>query len=154
MGYSTHNEFENFEYDKAQLGDIQVTGGIFHLVLDNVMILPENSCNRDIRTMRCNEMLFKLEEPEIAKVVREGYKLYDANGSLKQTVEDESMSEEDYPAVWGVLPGGLVYGLRKAPNGEGKYTYELIVDGTDERTYAIYVDACGETQEWERFLNV
>ena len=53
------------------------------------MILPENSCNRDIREMRANDLVLKIEEPVIRSLVREGYKVYDANGILLRTCGDE-----------------------------------------------------------------
>ena len=58
--YSTINEVNHFEFGEAVVGDIQLTERMFHLVLDNVKICPENSCNRDIRMMRTNELLFKI----------------------------------------------------------------------------------------------
>ena len=50
--YSTINEVNHFEFGEAVVGDIQLTERMFHLVLDNVKICPENSCNRDIRMQR------------------------------------------------------------------------------------------------------
>ena len=44
------------------------------MTLSNVTILPENSCNRDIREMRANDLVLKIEEPVIRSLVREGYK--------------------------------------------------------------------------------
>ena len=46
--YSTINEVNHFEFGEAVVGDIQLTERMFHLVLDNVKICPENSCNRDM----------------------------------------------------------------------------------------------------------
>lgn len=57
---------------------------MFEIVFDNVTILPANSCNRDIREMRANELVLKISEPKIEALVEEGYKVYDANGNLKQ----------------------------------------------------------------------
>ena len=42
--YSTINEVNHFEFGEAVVGDIQLTERMFHLVLDNVKICPENSC--------------------------------------------------------------------------------------------------------------
>lgn len=153
MSYQATNEMNHFEFDEAQVGNIQVTEGMFHLVLDNVRILPENSCNRDIRTMRCNELLFKIENPAIREVVEEGYKLYDADGNLKQTLEDTRVAPEQYPGVWEVVLEGAVYSAEKQ-ECDGKYTYHFVIGGTNERTYSIQLEGTGETEEWERFLNL
>ena len=79
--YSTINEVNHFEFGEAVVGDIQLTERMFHLVLDNVKICPENSCNRDIRMMRTNELLFKISDAEIISLVEEGYNEYDADGN-------------------------------------------------------------------------
>lgn len=71
---------------RLTLPTCQVTGGFFHMTLSNVTILPENSCNRDIREMRANDLVLKIEEPVIRSLVREGYKVYDANGALLRTL--------------------------------------------------------------------
>ena len=57
--YSTINEVNHFEFGEAVVGDIQLTERMFHLVLDNVKICPENSCNRDIRMMRIRTRKWK-----------------------------------------------------------------------------------------------
>ena len=71
---------------------IHIFNGIFEMILDNVTILPQNSCNRDIREMRANELKLKIREPEITAFVEEGYKVYDADGNLKEKKEDIPVS--------------------------------------------------------------
>ena len=58
MKYTTTNEFNQFEFEEAHISDIQIVEGRFYMLLDNVKILPDNSCNRDIRKMRTNELFF------------------------------------------------------------------------------------------------
>ena len=72
--YNSINELNHFDFAEASVGDIQMADNMFHMVVDNVKILPENSFNRDIRVMRTNEMLFKIEGAEVISVVEEGYR--------------------------------------------------------------------------------
>ena len=132
--YSTINEVNHFEFGEAVVGDIQLTERMFHLVLDNVKICPENSCNRDIRMMRTNELLFKIS---------------DADGNLKHTYPDEEVEKAKYDEVAQVLLEGTIYELTLQ---SGVYTF--IIDGTNDRTYALKVTGSGDTQEWNRFLEV
>lgn len=147
--YSTINEVNHFEFGEAVVGDIQLTERMFHLVLDNVKICPENSCNRDIRMMRTNELLFKISDAEIISLVEEGYNEYDADGNLKHTYPDEEVEKAKYDEVAQVLLEGTVYELTLQ---SGVYTF--IIDGTNDRTYALKVTGSGDTQEWNRFLEV
>ena len=102
--YSTINEVNHFEFGEAVVGDIQLTERMFHLVLDNVKICPENSCNRDIRMMRTNELLFKISDAEIISLVEEGYNEYDADGNLKHTYPDEEVEKAKYFSVSKRVP--------------------------------------------------
>lgn len=148
MKYTTTDELEHFGFAEAYIGDVQVTGGFFHLVLDNVTILPENSCNRDIRTMRANELLFKLEEAVVCAVTKEGFKVYDANGRLMKTYEDEEIEKKDYLETIKMFVGGMVYSLKKEGN-----QYEFVIDAPDESTYVLRVLAAHDVESWDRFLN-
>lgn len=149
MKYRTMDELEHFDFAEAYIGDIQVTSGFFHMALDNVMILPENSCNRDIRKMRANNLLLKIEEGSIDAIVEEGFKVYDANGKLMKSYEDRQVEEKDYPAVAKSFVDGVIYSLEKKGN-----QYQFTIDGADERTYALQVSGTHDVEEWDRFLNV
>ena len=61
MKYTTTDELEHFSFTETYIADVQVTGGFFHMTLSNVTILPENSCNRDIREMRANDLVLKIK---------------------------------------------------------------------------------------------
>ena len=63
MRYTRTDELEHFSFAEAYIADVQLAGGFFHMTLSNVTILPENSCNRDIREMRANDLVLKIEEP-------------------------------------------------------------------------------------------
>lgn len=149
--YRTENEFAAFDFSEAQVGDMEMPDGIFHIVLDNVHILPDNSCNRDIRTMRTNELLFTVEFPKGLVVVEEGFKTYDANGVLQGMCEDRKLSREEYAKALEGIVGGSVYSAKKQAQGE-KYEYHFIIDGTDDRTYAVTVLGSADHEEWNRFL--
>ena len=96
MKYHTINELDHFCFKEAYIAQICAVNGMFEIVFDNVTILPENSCNRDIREMRANDLVLKIKEPVIRSLVREGYKVYDANGALLRTCEDEVIDQ----AAW------------------------------------------------------
>ena len=97
-GDKKNNELQNFRFEGAYIAETCAVNGIFEMILDNVTILPQNSCNRDIREMRANELKLKIREPEITAFVEEGYKVYDADGNLKEKKEDILIAAEDQAA--------------------------------------------------------
>ena len=147
--YNTMNEFAHFDFSEAVIGDIQLAEGMFRAVIDNVKILPENSCNRDIRTMRTNELLLKLDDAKLVTLVEEGYREYDADGNLKNTYEDIVVNPDQYKQKEEVLVEGTMYELQLADG-----VYSFVIDGTDERTYTLKVAAGGDEESWNRFLEV
>lgn len=149
MKYKTTDEWKNFSFAEAYIGDVQVTNGFFHMELDNVKILPENSCNRDIRKMRTNGLVLKLEDFVITSLVEEGYKVFDANGNSIKEVEDTVIAEEDYFSTINELTDGIIYSLEKEEN-----TYIFSIDAANERTYELKVSASHDIEEWERFYNL
>lgn len=149
--YRTENELANFDFTEALIGDMEMPEGVFHIVLDNVHILPDNSCNRDIRTMRTNELLLTVESPEGLVVVEEGFKTYDADGRLTGMCEDRQLSKEEYAKALEGIVGGSVYSVELQAEGE-KHAYHFIIDGTDDRTYAVTVLGSADYEEWNRFL--
>ena len=78
--YSTINEVNHFEFGEAVVGDIQLTERMFHLVLDNVKICPENSCNRDLEIIK--------REPEHDKV-----KLY-VKKTVGKAIQIKNLSDQ------------------------------------------------------------
>lgn len=149
MNYRTNNELEHFDFTDAYIEDIQVTSGFFHMILDNVTILPENSCNRDIRQMRTNQLLLKIEKASVESVIEEGFKVYDANGNLKDSYEDVEIAKEDYFSVMKTFLGGMIYSLTKNEN-----EYCFTIDAENERTYVMCVSGEGDVEEWDKFFQM
>lgn len=149
MKYTTTNEFDHFDFLEVHVNDIMFANGVFKIGLDDVKILPENSCNRDIRKMRTNGLILSLSDAEILSFVEEGYRIYDADGNLKKTEDDVPVDEHEYKTVFEYFTDAYAYNIEKK---DDEYTF--VIDGTNERTYSIIVKASGDAQEWDKFLNL
>lgn len=148
MKYTTKNELGHFNFSDAYIGDVQITSGFFHIVLDNVTILPENSCNRDIREMRANNLILKIEDFSVISVVEEGFKTYNADGRLIGTCEDVEIAPEEQIEVIKTFVDGVVYSLEKCD-----IRYIFNIDAANERSYVLTVEGSGDEENWDRFLN-
>lgn len=147
MGYHTVEELEHFNFSGAEIQEIREYRDQLIFELGFVTILPENSCNRDVREMGTNKLTLKLLHVKDVTITLEGYKVFDADGNLKEKYEDEVIEKKDFPATYQALQGGSIYSLKKEDND---YTFYL---DTEERTYLFTVTAEGNSQEWERFMN-
>ena len=141
MKYTTTNEFEHFDFLEVHVNDIMFANGVFKIGLDDVKILPENSCNRDIRKMRTNGLILSLSDAEILSFVEEGYRIYDADGNLKKTEDDVPVDEQEYKTVFEYFTDAYAYNIEKK---DEEYTF--VIGGTDELTYSVIVKASVDTQ--------
>lgn len=149
MSYRTENEFTHFKFSDVHVSDIMMSFGTFKICLDNVIIKSENSCNRDIRDMRTNGLVLKLEDADIISFVKEGFKTYDADGNLKSITPDEEIEESDYIETFNNFLDGYAFLIEKE-----NQNYTFVFDGTDERTYTMIISASKDVCEWERFMNI
>lgn len=150
MKYCTNNELEHFSFAESYIAGIQKRSGSMVFTLDNVTILPENSCNRDIRGMRTNGLELTIRDGKTAMLIEEGYKVYNADGVLTGQYEDREIAPEQYNDTLKQLADGecSIYSLEKTA---GIYTFQI--DASNDRTYVLQINGTGDTQEWDRFLN-
>ena len=155
MKYYTENELQNFRFEGAYIAETCAVNGIFEMILDNVTILPQNSCNRDIREMRANELKLKIREPEITAFVEEGYKVYDADGNLKEKKEDILIAAEDQAAKLKELEGSEIYSIEQE-NGVTvtmKNVSAAELNFNPDEITARFVRGRADIEEWDRFLS-
>lgn len=150
MSFHTTNELDHFRFQGAYLGEIQFTPGSFVLYLDNVIILPENTTNRDIREMRCNNLELRIAEGQLIRCIKEGYKEYDANGNLMAAYEDTDIAPADYKDTFTHLceTESTIFAILKKDD-----LYTIAIDG-EENTYTLEVKGTDNMESWDRYLNL
>ena len=149
VNYRTENEFTHFKFSDVHVSDIMMSFGTFKICLDNVVIKSDNSCNRDIRDMRTNGLILKLEDANIISFVREGFKTYDADGNLMSNTPDEEIEESEYIETFNNFLDGYAFLIEKENEN-----YTFVFDGTDERSYTVIIAASKDICEWDRFMNI
>lgn len=155
MKYTTENEFDSFDFQESYVKDIEPGNGYFHIWLDNVKILPENSCNRDIRTMRTNNLLLAVSDTKIDSVVLEGVKIYHADGKLAKVRPDEEIAPEKYAKLWKAFLGGCIYSVSKdSKERRSENAYTFILDTNEDETYEIKLTGSVDRESWDLFLNL
>lgn len=145
--YKITNELNHFNFEEAYIDEIRMNLDTFSLYLENVKILPENSCNRDIRLMRTNDLELKIPTAKIESVVEEGFRRYDPDGKLIETVDDKVVEETLYAELFKSFEGSTIYSIERQEN-----KYLILVDAP-EHIYDITVVGGDDIEEWERFIN-
>ncbi|MDD3368851.1 MAG: subtilin biosynthesis sensor protein SpaK [Lachnospiraceae bacterium] len=148
MKYTTKNETTGFDFGGSVIAEAKQMIGYFYMLLDDVRIKPENSCNRDIREMRTNNLNFTITNGQITALIEEGYKVYDANEKLVRQEADKTVPQEEYNEVLKSVAEGSIYSLEKKEN-------EYIIDiDTEEHNYHMIIAGTEDIEEWDRFLTL
>ena len=151
MKYRTINEWEHFDFSEAYISDIQKINGCFQMTLDQVVICPENSKNRDIRKMRTNGLLFQIQDGNVESLIEEGYRVYNADGKLLHQYEDQEIP----PESWNELLKSFTDGecsLYQVEKSENLYTY--MIDASNDHSYILRVSGARDIEEWDKFFNL
>lgn len=148
MGYHTKNELHHFRFEQSEVYEVRQYRNQLIFTLGYVTILPENTCNRDIREMGTNELELKLLEVSDVKFIHEGFRLYDADGNLKQETEDKVLDATKLCDELKDVCGLSIFELQKKDE-----TYIFYLDTEEDGTYRLEVIAGEDTQDWERFMN-
>ncbi len=148
MSFKTTNELGHFDFNEAVIFEIRQSLDSLSIVLDNVKILPENSCNRDIRTMRTNQLTLTLLNGKISELVDEGYQLYDINMKPYKSVPDRMIEPDQYEEAFKELTDCTIHSIERTDQG-----YLVSID-TFDHTWRISADADSDTEEWNRFMNL
>lgn len=148
MRFFTENEVETFDFSEAHIGELRFGPGFFYMLLDNVKILENNSKNRDVRTMRTNGLMFRIMNPQVVAVTEEGCKIYNADGVLQQEVPDRPVRPEEYVKLCKKMEDAVVFELKKEDS-----CYRISAD-TEDHAYILEVQGSGDSEEWERFMNM
>lgn len=148
MRFYTENEVETFDFGEAHISEIRFGLGPFYMLVDNVKILEQNSCNRDVRTMRTNGLTFCIIDPQIVAVTEEGCKIYNADGVLQKEVPDRTVSPEEYAKLCKELEEAVIYKLEKTGD-----SYCISIDA-EEHEYTMEIKGSGDSEEWDRFMNL
>ena len=153
MNFRTIDEFENFDFNEAHISGIEIKSGHVFLILDNVMIASKNSCNRDIREMRTNDLVLKLQDGKITSFVKEGVKIYNADGVFQREIPDEEIAVEKYKETFDMLfDKYMLEATVKRDEAAGENVYEFEIE-YEEFSYLLVVKAAHDTEEWDRFMN-
>ena len=146
MKYKTINELETFDFQESFINDIEYALGKLSFSLDNVTIKSANSHNRDIADMRTNQLILTFQNVTIEQIVEEGYKLYDADNNLQESVDDHIINKSEYNEVLKNLVSCYFYSIESSEN-----QYILNID-TDFHTFSIKLQCEQAVAEWDKFM--
>ena len=98
--------------------------------------------------MRANGLDLAISGAKITAFVEEGYTVFDADGKLLREVPDREIPETEWQQAFSDLQAAALDGLTR----EGS-TYRIAIR-TEDHTARLEVTGDGDTEEWDRYLNL
>lgn len=160
MKYKAVNELEHFNFKDTVLRSFQVETQpeTIILMLEAVIITPENSQNSNFTYSYAGDLTMRFTGARLQKVVKEGYKYYDANDVLVEEVPDTPLSTLEVDALLKRLDGVYMWNMTKvedAQNDTGHFLYLMGIDLGDEEetTYWLQLEFDKVIMEWDKYMN-
>ena len=127
MKFQCVNELDQLSFDDAGIGSFRVEEKKIEFTFQGALVKAKNSQNARYQDMYCGEIVLQLENAEIARLVKEGMKYYDADGNLQSEIPDEDVPAPAQDAVLKRLAKGTVFTVVHDDVKEG-YAAEFGID--------------------------
>lgn len=154
MGYISINETDKFGYSDCVINKATIDESGIRLELEALIVKSANSQNSNYTDSYAGDTVCILKNAKIYKILKVGYKYYDANDRLIEEMPDEVM-QFDNGELSQIMAGA--YLPEFIDNGDGNYSVvvemasEDISENTDE--YIIEVNCEEVSMSWEQYMN-
>jgi hypothetical protein len=152
MRFTLENGMEQFNYQDAQLLACSLGEHIL-MELAAPVAKATNPQNDSMEDRYVESLQIRLMNAKIVEFVKEGYRYYDANNVLQETVADTPIASLEWDSQIAdlVAAQAIVFQIEPIACEQG-LKYRFYFDVADS-TYLLTI-ACSKTiHEWERFQN-
>ncbi len=158
MKFQACDEMENFSFDDSAIEELRAEGDEVTFTFRGAVVRADNSQNSRYQDMYCGTIVLRLMGAKIARFIKEGYKYFDADGTLLEQVPDEDVPEPARAAVIGRCAGGTVFTVVKEEVEEGSaFSFGIDVpkeeDEEEVDTYWLCIIFEHSEAMWDRYCN-
>lgn len=130
--FQSINELDKFSYKDCVIKSVTVREDTIILQVEALIVEPDNSQNTNYTRSYAGDTTITYTQGRIGKVVKEGYRYYDANDILQEEVPDTVLSEAETVELMGQLANTYLYDIQMLDRNEvsdsddlsGKATYD------------------------------
>ncbi|MBO5072605.1 MAG: hypothetical protein J6C32_06535 [Eubacterium sp.] len=156
MRFQAVDEMSQFSFDDSVITELKAAAGGLEITFAGAVVRAGNSQNKRFQDMPCGEIVLKLEHVRIARLMKEGMKYYDADGTLQREIPDEDVPVPAQDAVLRRLSRGTVFTVVEDPVEHG-YACEFGIDVPREEdeeevdTFWLCLTFDRSTAMWDRY---
>lgn len=158
MKFCAKDELGEFSFDDSGIEDFRIQDSCIEFTLNGAVVKARNSQNARFEDMYCGTIVLRLEDAQIVRLVKEGYRYYDAAGELKEEVPNEDVPAPAQAGVLQRIKRGIVFTIHEDEVEEG-YAYEFGIDvpkPDDEEetdTFWLCIVFRHSVAAWDRFCS-
>lgn len=158
MKFQCTNEHSEMRFDDAGILSFKCEDKVLEFTFQGAVIKAKNSQNARFQDMVCGEIILQLKNAEIVRIVKEGMKYYDADGTLQKEVMDEDVPAPAQGSVLKRIATGTVFTTVEDEVSQG-YALEFGIDVPKEEqddevdTFWLCVTFDESVACWERYCS-
>ncbi|MCQ2497689.1 MAG: hypothetical protein MJ133_01775 [Lachnospiraceae bacterium] len=151
--FKTINETDKFRYDDCVINEMIIDSVGISMSVDALIVKGDNSQNSNYTDSYAGTSQIEMKGASIIKIVKDGYKVYDANDVLIKEIPDEEMDINS--EKWNIkFAGQYLTGIRRS---DEETVFEIEMN--DEEgfgvgdSFSVYIK-CGDISIcWEKYMN-
>lgn len=156
MSFKSVNEIDKFCFDDSQITEFKVDDRGILIELEALIVMPNNSQNTNYTKSYAGTTSVDLENGRVISIVKEGWKVYDANDRLVEDHPDEEVSLSELPSLTKKFKDAFLY--RMVPEADGyDINVEITVDddpqGFESDIYRLHVIFDNAVFRWDRYMS-
>ncbi|MDO4942097.1 MAG: hypothetical protein Q4E73_04545 [Lachnospiraceae bacterium] len=161
MGFESINEIDQFSFDDCVIKKFEVQEGQLYLELEALIVKARNSQNTNFTESYAGPTTVRLKEGSILSGIKEGYKYYDANGTLLEETPDRKLTDEELQVLPKQCEDVYLFSMEKDKEEDGKFTYYMEIEFPSEDeydnaitdTFELKVEFEKAVFSWEFYMN-
>ena len=162
MSFKSVDEIYNFDFQDAVISKFKIGNEGINIELESLIVEPENSQNENYTKSYAATTTVRLVDGKILSGIKEGYKRYDANNKLIESVDDVYIDDEQIKLIMKSSNGAYLFAMDANPESEeGRFSYNISIefpsqeeyDLTGGVIYEIKVSFSKAVFEWDKYMN-
>ena len=162
MGFRSENEIFNFDFRDATIEGVEIGPEEILIKVDGLIVEPENSQNENYTKSYADTSKIRLTGGKIKKVIKDGYKRYDADNNLLESVDDKSLSPDEGKKVLENAKGSFLFAADVNDSSTDElYSYDFSIeipskvayDTSVTDSYSITITFTKAVVTWNKYMN-
>lgn len=154
MAYKSIDEIDRFRFDDCRIHEFRVEPHGLSLEVEALIVRANNSQNTNYTESYADVTEISVKGGRIEKIIKDGYRYYDADDVLLSEVPDQILQETEQKAFPATCEGAYLYEITRLPEGYRLgIEFEDPEDHTASDSYQVLVNGESIVCTWERYMN-